>query len=333
MKRLFLIFWGIIFFGIAVAQEKYGVIVASTININKAFMLRSSYLDIGFPNTEVLIKKGGPHYRVCIGVFDSKAKAIKVRNENKKNYKIPKDAWLLKIYDYKQSKKKELVGKLQGKTITILDSTKIEEVKKKQNSLEEKFYVLDSNMQELKTLNIGIEKRIAELEKKRKVDALNLSPVWNPLVKNDSLGVDISQNIAIYGMLGGLVTGADPARIMFGGIGGGEFNFEERMHVLVELQIFWQADSKINILGGFKYDLYEQANIILSGLVKLGYSNIRPDGPVGSMGAFVFQLGLAPEIRLTNEISVYTQMLYSGSVVDSSVDDDVIGVLGVKYYF
>jgi len=333
MKRIFLFFLGIIFFGVTVAQEKYGVIVASTININKAFMLRSSYLDIGFPETEVLIQQGGPNYRVCIGVYETRDIAVGVRDKNKIKYKIPRDSWLLKIYDYKKLERKELAGKLHGKTITILDSTKIEEVKVMQKSLEEKFYVLDSNLQELKTLNIGIEKKLSDLENKQKENALNFPPVWKPLVTNDSLGLDISQNIAVYGMLGGMVTGVDPARIMFGGIAGGEFNFTENIHALLEVQLFWQADRKINVLGGVKFDLYDRANIILSGVIKVGYANIRPDGPVGSLDAFVFQLGFAPELRLTDEISLYIQMLYSGSVVDSSIDDDIIGTMGIKYYF
>ncbi len=333
MKRIFLLFLGILLFGITYAQEKYGVIVASTININKAFMLRSSYLDIGFADTEVLIQKGGPNYRICIGVYDTRDNAVSVREKYKKEYRIPRDSWLLKIYDYKKTARKELKGEFQGKTITILDSTKIEDVKLKHKELEEKFYVLDSNIQEIKTLNVGIEKKISDLETKQKESALTFEPVWKPLVMNDSLGFDISQNMSVYGILSGMVTGVDPARIMFGGIIGGEFNFAEKLHALMEVQLFWEADRKINILGGIKFDMYDRANIILSGLVKLGYANIRPDGPVSSNDAFVFQIGFAPEIRLTNEFSLYMQMLYSGSVVNSSIDDDIIGAIGIKYYF
>lgn len=335
MKRIFLILLGILFFGVTSAQEKYGVIVASTININKAFMLRSSYLDIGFPETEVLIQKGGPHYRVCVGVFDTRDIAVGVRDKNKKNYKIPKDSWLLKIYDYKKIERKKLAGKLKGKTITILDSTQIEGVKKMQKDLEEKFYVLDSNLQELKTLNVGMEKKLNELAFKQKNNSSSFDPIFKPLVAQDSTGtVDISQNMSIYGQFATAIASVDPATILFGAVVGGEFNFEDKMHALLELQFLdGGGGRKINILAGYKFDFYTRASLILSGVAKVGYSNVNGDATPGSTGAFLFQIGFAPEIRLTNEISLYTQMLYSGSFVDSSLDDDVLGLIGVKFYF
>jgi hypothetical protein len=241
---------------------------------------------------------------------------------------------LLKIYDYKKIERKQLAGKLQGKTVTILDSTKISEVKKMQKSLEEKFYVLDSNIQELKTLNMGMEKKMLDLQQKQKDKSTDFDPIWNPLVPKDSTGmVDISQNMSIYGTFGSAITEVDPARIMMGSIIGGEFNFEEKLHALLEFQIFWQADRKINVLGGIKYDLYDRANIILSGVLKAGYSNMKADASDATQDAFIFQFGFAPEIRLTNDFSLYMQLLYSGCVVESSVDDDVITVIGLKYYF
>lgn len=333
MKRILFLILGILFFSHAFAQEKYGVIVGSTLNINKAFMLRSCYLDLGFSETEVLIQKGGPNYRVCIGVYDSKHKAISFRNKNRKKYKIPYDSWLLKIYDYKKSERKELRGELEGKTVTILDSTKIEEVKLRQKSLEEKYLALDSSLQEMKSFNLALEKKLADLEKKQKENGINFNPVWEPVDKNSLLGQDFTQNMTVYGLLGGNVATVDPARIMFGTILGSEYNFYKDFHALLEFQLFWQADRKINILGGVKYDFYNKANIMLSSVVKLGYANIQPDGPGKSKSAFIFQFGFAPEVRLKEELSLYIQMLYSGTAIDSSLDDDIIGVVGVKYYF
>lgn len=335
MKRIFLILLGILFFAVSSAQEKYGVIVASTVSINKAFMLRSSYLDIGFPETEVLIQKGGPHYRVCVGVYDTRDIAVGVRDKNKNNYKIPKDAWLLKIYDYKKLERKQLVGNLQGKTITIIDSAKIEGVKKMQKALEEKFYVLDSNLQELKTLNVGMEKKLNDLESKQKNNSNDFDPIFKPLVAQDSSGVvDISQNMSIYAQGCAAIASVDPATILFGGVVGSEFNFEKNMHAILELQFLdGGGGRKINILAGYKLDFYNRASLILSGVVKVGYSNINGGATHGSTGAFIFQVGFAPEVRLTNNLSLYTQMLYSGASINSSLDDDVIGLLGVKIYF
>lgn len=335
MKRLFFIFLGIIFFGVTTAQEKYGVIVASTININKAFMLRSSYLDIGFPESEVLIQKGGPHYRVCIGVFDTRDAAVVVRDKNKKKYKIPQDSWLLKIYDYKRTEKKKLTGELAGKTITILDSTKIEGVKKMHKELEEKVYVLDSSMQELKTLNMGMEKKLSEMKDKQNGNSTDFAPVFKPLKAQDSTGVvDITQNMSIYGMFSVGAATIDPAEILVGGIIGSEFSFEKRMHVLLELQFLdGGGGRKLNVLAGFKYDFYTRASLMLSGIAKVGYSNINPDGPIAADGAFMFQVGFAPEIRLADQLSLYTQMLFSGAMRDSSFDEDIIGLIGIKYYF
>lgn len=336
MKRVLLIFLGIIFFGVTSAQEKYGVIVASTININKAFMLRSSYLDMGFTDTEVLIQKGGPHYRVCIGVYPTRDTAAIVRDNNKKNYKIPQDSWLLKIYDYKKTEKKVLAGKLEGKTVTILDSTKIEGVKKMQEELEEKIYVLDSSMQELKTLNMGMEKKLSEMNGKQNNNSSSFAPTYSPLVPKDSTGVvDISQNMSIYGNFAFGIAQPDPAEILLGGVVGAEFSFEERMHAVLELQFLdGGGGRKFNILAGYKYDFYERASLILSGVVKVGFGNMNPDGPESTVNAFVFQIGFAPEFRLSDYVSVYTQLLFSGSVIESTeMDEDIIGLIGVKYYF